>query len=148
MTTNNTYSKQEKLKSRKALEQLFAKGKSFSVFPIKVFFTIADQDIANGSASIAITNEEIKPSEAELVHAGVGVSSRIFKKAHDRNKVKRLLREAYRLHKNQLMDLLAEKKQVNVFILFIGKDIAETALIAEKMPTILQKLGNSFQNKN
>jgi hypothetical protein len=43
MTTNNTYSKQEKLKSRKALEQLFAKGKSFSVFPIKVFYTVSDQ---------------------------------------------------------------------------------------------------------
>lgn len=75
MTTNNTYSKQEKLKSRKALEQLFAKGKSFSVFPIKVFYTVSDQLVGD-----VIDNPEIKINETGLVQAGVGVSSRIFKK--------------------------------------------------------------------
>lgn len=130
MTTKKfTYSRSEKLKSRKLLNQVFAEGKSLNVFPLKITFT--SKDI------------ETIPS----AKVGVGASSRYFKKAVDRNRVKRLLREAYRLHKNQLLGCLPEKKQVNVFILFIGKDIADTALIAEKMPTILQKLGNSFQNK-
>lgn len=130
MTTKKfTYSRSEKLKSRKLLNQVFAEGKSLNVFPLKITFTSKDIETIS-SANI-----------------GVGASSRYFKKAVDRNRVKRLLREAYRLHKNQLLELLPEKKQVNVFILFIGKEIAETALIAEKMPIILQKLGNSFQNK-
>ena len=130
ITKKFTYSKSEKLKSRKLLNQVFAEGKSLNAFPLKITFTSKDIE--------TITSAKV----------GVGASSRYFKKAVDRNRVKRLLREAYRLHKNQLLEFLPEKKQVNVFILFIGKDMAETALIAEKMPTILQKLGTSFQNKN
>ena len=141
MTTNNTYSKQEKLKSRKALEELFAKGKSFSVFPIKVFYTIADQDIANGSASVAIANTEIKSSDTDLVQAGVGVSSRIFKKAHDRNKVKRLLREVYRTQKQPLYASVKLKQApLNVFFLYIGKELPVFADLQVAMEKTLEKL--------
>ena len=120
MTTNNTYSKQEKLKSRKALEQLFAKGKSFSVFPIKVFYTVSD---------------------GELVQAGVGVSSRIFKKAHDRNKVKRLLREVYRTQKQPLYaKVAANQQQLNVFFLYIGKELPVFADLQIAMEKTLEKL--------
>lgn len=121
MTTNNTYSKQEKLKSRKALEQLFAKGKSFSVFPIKVFYTVTD--------------------DSPLVQAGVGVSSRIFKKAHDRNKVKRLLREVYRTQKQALYTrVTTDQKQLNVFFLYIGKELPVFADLQIAMEKTLEKL--------
>lgn len=121
MTTNNTYSKQEKLKSRKALEQLFAKGKSFSVFPIKVFYTVTD--------------------DSALVQAGVGVSSRIFKKAHDRNKVKRLLREVYRTQKQALYTrVTTDQKQLNVFFLYIGKKLPVFADLQIAMEKTLEKL--------
>lgn len=121
MTTNNTYSKQEKLKSRKALEQLFAKGKSFSVFPIKVFYTVTD--------------------DTALVQAGVGVSSRIFKKAHDRNKVKRLLREVYRTQKHPLYtSIVAKQAQLNVFFLYIGKELPVFADLQIAMEKTLEKL--------
>lgn len=123
MTANNTYSKQEKLKSRKALEQLFAKGKSFSVFPIKVFYTVTDQ------------------SNAAMVQAGVGVSSRIFKKAHDRNKVKRLLREVYRTQKQPLYKTVVENQQaLNVFYLYIGKELPLFADLQIAMEKTLEKL--------
>jgi ribonuclease P protein component len=124
-----SYSGPEKLKSRKLLNQIFAEGKSFNAFPLKITYTIKDFE----GASIA--------------RIGVGVSSRHFKKAVDRNRVKRLLRESYRLQKSILLALIPEKKQLNVFILFVGKDLSETSLIPEKMPLILEKLGNSFQNK-
>jgi ribonuclease P protein component len=121
MTANNTYSKQEKLKSRKALEQLFAKGKSFSVFPIKVFYTVTD--------------------DTALVQAGVGVSSRIFKKAHDRNKVKRLLREVYRTQKQPLYSSVASnQQQLNVFFLYIGKELPVHADLQIAMEKTLEKL--------
>ena len=125
MTKNNTYSKQEKLKSRKALEQLFAKGKSFSVFPIKVFYTVSDVSV----------------SDAALVQAGVGVSSRIFKKAHDRNKVKRLLREVYRTQKQPLYTSVASnQQQLNVFFLYIGKELPVFADLQIAMEKTLEKL--------
>jgi ribonuclease P protein component len=124
-----TYSGPEKLKSRKLLNQVFAEGKSLHAFPLKITYTLKEIDTL---------------SAAQI---GVGVSSRYFKKAVDRNRVKRLLRESYRLQKFSLLELLPEKKQVSVFILFVGKDISETSLIPEKMQQILQKLGNSLQNK-
>jgi ribonuclease P protein component len=136
MTTNNTYSKQEKLKSRKALEQLFAKGKSFSVFPIKVFYTVSDQLVGD-----VIDNPEIKINETGLVQAGVGVSSRIFKKAHDRNKVKRLLREVYRTQKQPLYTSVASnQQQLNVFFLYIGKELPVFADLQVAMEKTLEKL--------
>jgi ribonuclease P protein component len=136
MTTNNTYSKQEKLKSRKALEQLFAKGKSFSAFPIKVFYTVSDQLVGD-----VIDNPEIKINETGLVQAGVGVSSRIFKKAHDRNKVKRLLREVYRTQKQPLYTSVASnQQQLNVFFLYIGKELPVFADLQVAMEKTLEKL--------
>lgn len=130
MTANNTYSKQEKLKSRKALEQLFAKGKSFSVFPIKVFYTVTDQSNADGLAA-----------DPAFVQAGVGVSSRIFKKAHDRNKVKRLLREVYRTQKQPLYKTVVENQQaLNVFYLYIGKELPLFADLQIAMEKTLEKL--------
>ena len=141
MTTNNTYSKQEKLKSRKALEELFAKGKSFSVFPIKVFYTIVDQSVLDGAADNAGDNSDIKLSKAALVQAGVGVSSRIFKKAHDRNKVKRLLREVYRTQKQTLYSNVASnQQQLNVFFLYIGKELPIYADLQSAMEKTLEKL--------
>jgi ribonuclease P protein component len=130
MTTNNTFSKQEKLKSRKALEELFAKGKSFSIFPIKVFYTVTDQSNADGLVA-----------DHALVQAGVGVSSRIFKKAHDRNKVKRLLREVYRTQKQPLYKtVVANQQALNVFFLYIGKELPVFADLQLAMEKTLQKL--------
>jgi ribonuclease P protein component len=120
MTSSNTYSKQEKLKSRKALEKLFAKGKSFSVFPIKVFYNVS--------------------ADLKGVHAGVGVSSRIFKKAHDRNRVKRLLREVYRTQKQSLYLAVANHQQLNVFFLYIGKELPVFADLHIAMEKTLEKL--------
>ncbi len=116
-----TYNKHEKLKSRKLLQELFAKAQSFPVFPLKVFY---------------MPLEENAP-----LQVGVGVSSRNFRKAVDRNRIKRLLRECYRLHKLPLHDLVSgKKKPVAVFFLYIGKELPEYSLLEEKMELALQKL--------
>jgi ribonuclease P protein component len=118
-----SYNKFEKLKSRKQIELLFAKGKSISAFPVKVFY-------------LPIDHTPLHP-----VQVGVGVSARHFKKAVDRNTIKRRMREAYRLHKLPLHDhLVAEQKSVAVFILWIDKQIPTTALVQDLMPTVIEKL--------
>lgn len=140
MATNNTYSKQEKLKSRKALEGLFAKGQSFSVFPIKVFYTVTKLS--------AEENPSLDP-KASLVHAGVGVSARIFKKAHDRNKVKRLLREVYRTQKQPLYQMVTVHQQaLNVFFLYIGKELPVFADLQINMTKTLEKLVKKLSESN
>lgn len=131
MTTKRfTYSKSEKLKSRKLLNQVFAAGKSLNVYPIKITYLLEEID------------------SRSKVQMGVGASSRHFKKAVQRNRIKRLLRESYRLEKNNLLELLPAKKQLTAFLLFIGKDLSETELIPQKMQLVLDKLANSIQTKN
>ncbi|TAH14404.1 MAG: ribonuclease P protein component [Sphingobacteriia bacterium] len=127
MSTLNGYNKEQKLKSRKAMEALFASGKSFNAFPIKVFYTL--NPIAQTSAS------------ENWVHAGVGVSSRNFKKAVDRNRVKRLLREVYRTQKQDLISTVTHQiSELNVFFLYVGKELPEYTELKMSMEKTLEKL--------
>jgi ribonuclease P protein component len=118
-----SYNKFEKLKSRKQIELLFAQGKSISSFPVKVFYL------------------PVEHTPEHPVQVGVGVSARNFKKAVDRNTIKRRMREAYRLHKLPLHEyLMTEQKSVAVFILWIDKQLPTTAELQDLMPTVIEKL--------
>ena len=126
-----SYNSKEKLKSRKQLDELFAKGKSFSVFPIKVFFTEMKNEI----------NFPIK--------VGVGVSSKHFKKAVDRNRIKRILREVYRLNKNSLIEYIKlNNKNIAVFFLYVDKTLPEFSLLQNKMPIVIEKLIKILNENN
>jgi len=119
-----SYNKKEKLKGRKSFELLFTKGKSLVVFPVKVFYL-----------------QPLKPVNNN-VKAGVGASSRTFKKAVQRNRIKRLLREAYRLHKLPLHDFLQQhQQQLIVFFLYIDKTLPLSGqMLQAKMPVIINEL--------
>jgi ribonuclease P protein component len=102
--TRYFFKKEAKLKSRKIIQKLFAEGKSFTIYPLKVIW--------------------IPYNTEQHVQAGISVSSRYFKKAVDRNKIKRLIRESYRLQKNRLEDHMASKQlNLSVFFIYIGKEI-------------------------
>jgi ribonuclease P protein component len=123
MSGTFSYNKFEKLKSRKQIELLFAQGKSISSFPVKVFYL------------------RVEHTPEHPVQVGVGVSARNFKKAVDRNTIKRRMREAYRLHKLPLHEhLKTEQKSVAVFILWIDKQLPTTAALKDLMPTVVEKL--------
>lgn len=80
-------------------------------------------------------------TQKEPIKAGVGVSARHFKKAVDRNRIKRLLREAYRLEKKVLQDqVLNSQQHITVFFLCIDKEIPNYVLLREKMKVALEKL--------
>ncbi|MFT4153404.1 ribonuclease P protein component [Parafilimonas sp.] len=126
-----SYNKHEKLKSKKQIDNLFKKGKSFTVFPLKVFFVFADD------------------TQDDAIKTGVGVSSRHFKKAVHRNRVKRLLREAYRTEKLPLHETLGNnEKKLAVFLLFIDKTLPEYSLLKEKMHACIQRLIHEVDIKN
>ena len=117
-----TFKADEKLKSRKLIQLLFKEGKSFSHFPLRVIYA------------------ELEKNSSQL-QATFSVSTKNFKKAVERNRIKRLMREAYRLQKTSLQNVL-EKNQKNlaVFIIYTGKSLPEFENIFEKMDTIIHQL--------
>ena len=130
MQNTFTYPKKEKLKRRKQLAQLFTSKQSFLYFPVKVWYLQPAQPIDF------------------FIKAGVGSNSRHFKKAVHRNRIKRLLREAYRLNKQPLHEFLEkEKKQVIVFFLYVDKALPEGNILQVKMPGIVQELMKRLHEK-
>lgn len=119
----HTYPKIEKLKSRKLAEALFNRGRSFTGFPVKVYY-------------LKIAGESDYP-----VKIGMGASSRNFKKSVDRNHIKRQLREAYRTEKLPLHEYLrAHQLNLAIFLLYVDKTLPEKGVIKAKMPVLLQQL--------
>ena len=128
MTRQFTLGKKERLKSRKKIEQLFKEGKSFSVFPFRVYYLLEG------------TSQPGK--DGSPVQFGVGVSSRNFKKAVDRNRIKRLTKESFRLQKPGLMTVIQEKShRLDLFFIFTGKELPDFDLVKEKTAVALSKLG-------
>jgi len=124
--TRFTWKKGERLKSRKLIEQVFREGKSFSLFPFRVHFLL--QPATTGGPVIPL-------------QAGFGAGSRHFKRAVDRNRIKRLGREAYRLQRQSLYDHLVERQRMlAVFFIYTGKELPDYEVVTQKIGVALQKL--------
>ncbi|MFD0990505.1 ribonuclease P protein component [Mariniflexile jejuense] len=124
-----TFNQKEKLKSKKLIEKLFTEGKSVSVFPLRLVYlpTVFEDGV--------------------LVKTGVSVSKRHFKTAVDRNRVKRLMREAYRLNKAVHFNNLTTSYAF--MILYIGKEKPTLAEIETKMKQLFEKFSkNVSEEKN
>jgi ribonuclease P protein component len=122
-----TLGRKERLKSRKLIEQLFSEGRSFPLTPFRVYFLI-------------YKTRNIQSSIFKL-QFGAGVSTKNFKKAVDRNRIKRVTREAFRLQKTPLHEKLKEKNlEMNLFFIYTAKELPEFNIVKEKVELILNKL--------
>jgi ribonuclease P protein component len=122
-----TFSRQERLKSRKTIGRLFTEGKSYIAYPLRVVWMPLDNPA-----------EDTPP-----VQMAVSVSKRFFKTAVDRNRMKRLIREAYRLHKHVLYDKLSELQQppVAMMLICLAKEPLTQAEMEEGMRKLVVKWG-------
>ena len=117
---NQKYPSIEKLKSKKLLDELFASGKKLNEYPIKLVY------------------KQLNFDDDILIKTGVSAPKRNFKKAVDRNRIKRLLREGYRLNKYIIHDKL-DKKYICMF-LYLGKEMPSFNDLNDKMIKLLNKL--------
>lgn len=117
-----TFKKEEKLKSKKLIEQLFAEGKSVTVYPVKLVY-------------LKVEHKGNYP-----IQAGVSVSKRKVKKAVRRNRIKRLLRESYRKHKHLVYGQL-EEKYIFMF-LYLDENEEKYVVLEGKMIDLLKKFVN------
>lgn len=100
-----TFSKSERLSSKKDITLLYTTGQSKSFYPLKVFWREHEFE-SEYPARVLIT-----------------VPKRSFKKAVDRNLLKRRIREVYRVNKNTLYEsLFLSGKKLDVLIMFVGKE--------------------------
>jgi len=127
------FGKTEKLKSRKLVEELFARGKSLHLFPIRISYKFLP----------------LLDNEKTILQVGVSVSKRNFKKAVDRNRIKRLLREAYRLQKQELIKVLKEQeKKGYVFFIYTDKQIPLYPIVFNTMTKCLEVLKRKAINED
>ena len=127
------FGKAEKLKSRKVVEELFARGKSLNVFPIRISYKFLP----------------LPADEKVVFQVGVSVSKRNFKRAVDRNRIKRLLREAYRLQKQELIEVLKKQGKIGyVFFIYTDKQMPQYPIVFDTMSKCLEVLKKKAINED
>jgi ribonuclease P protein component len=129
MTIKQTFKKGERLKSSKVIRQLFSSGDSYLEYPFKVNW---------------LPGAEEGRYPARVL---ISVSRKNFRKASQRNHLKRLIREAYRRNKPVLHNVLREKKlHCDFSLVYIGKEALTYSQLEEKIIKLLQRLIREIEN--
>lgn len=113
------YSKKDKLKSKKQIDLLFTKGKAVTAFPLRLVYIKTDFD------------------DGTLLKTGVSVSKKMHKNAVDRNRIKRLMRETFRLNKPKYFN--TSTTTYAFMILYISKGKTDFESLDLKMNQLLEK---------
>ena len=125
---SSKFPKKEKLKSEILIRSIFEEGKSITSYPLK------------------LTYLDIKDPTRAKIQCGVTVPKRNFKSAVKRNRIKRLLRESYRLNKEQIFNNI--EGSFAFLFLYIGKEIPGYEEVEKHMRVILEKFLKKVTNEN
>jgi len=118
------YRKKDKLKSKKLIEQMFTEGRAITVYPLRLVYL------------------KIEFEDNSTIKTGVSVSKRLHKTAVARNRIKRLLREAYRLNKPLYFN--NSSTSYAFMILYLSKD----GTTFDKLNNSMKLLFKKFTDKN
>lgn len=123
------FPKSERLKSRKEIGTLFKSGSSIGVYPLRAVWKVG-QDIEKMGA----------------LQVAVSVPKKKFRRAVDRNRLRRQVRESYRLRRGQLnMQVIPP---VSLMILYTGVEALPYTMIDAAMNRMLRKLQAAWQESN
>ena len=119
------FPKSERLSSQVVIDELFEDSKSVKAFPLMIKY------------------KHHKFREGSNVQIAISVPKRRVKKAVDRNRIKRQIREAYRLNKGRLLELFKDKEEgLALFLIYYGSEKADYSAIENKIKILLQELEN------
>ena len=125
MDNRYTFSKEERLSRKRDIDTLFAEGKSFIAYPLRVIFLLAEQ--SEGSVPVSILTS---------------VSKKRFKRVFYNFQV----REAYRIQKQELCNCVQEKgKSLKVAFIYIDKEIYLQKDIEKAMAKALRVLKEKME---
>jgi ribonuclease P protein component len=119
-----TFRKAERLSKEKVIQELFDKGSSFYLYPFKVFF---------------LPNRDDQCPHHQVL---ISVSKKSFKRAVDRNLIKRRIREGYRLNKN----LLGDKNKLVIAYIYSAKEILPSAQIHGRLVKTFKRFDYGEKN--
>ena len=123
-----SFRKEERLCNKRLLDKLFHNGSSFLLYPFRI-----------------VHLSEALPAEIRS-QVVIGVSKRKFKHAVDRNLIKRRIREAFRLNKEEYLYTFLRQHDVRLIfsINFIGKEISDYAFLEKKLIAAMKQLTKSY----
>ena len=135
-TSHNTFCKNERLYLNRDIQTLFAQGKSFIAYPFRIVYVMREKAIADSPATFIL----------------VSVSKKKFKRAVKRNRVKRLIREAFRLNKKQFNAIAAAKDaQLHIAFIYLKNELPDYSeiekAILKAQVTLSEKLNGRTDEK-
>ena len=118
----NKLHRKERLRSKKLIDTLFSNGDTLFVYPFKIYYQIIQNDKTGNQFLVSVSRKK-------------------FSKAVQRNRIKRLTREAFRLHKHNLYNSLDKHNKSIIFgLIYVGDTILSFNETEQKIILILQCL--------
>ncbi len=128
--TRLTLSRKQRIKSRKLIASIFERGRKIRSGPLLLFYLRVDSAIAS-----------------HVRMFGVTVSRRSFKRAVDRNRIKRLVREAYRIEQNAFLTIQQDDSYA-LFVVYVGREIQSFENIKSAINRLAQNWASKVAEKN
>jgi ribonuclease P protein component len=142
-----TFHRSERLKSEKTITSLFKEGRSFSCYPLRLVWS---------ESIVEPCSDEKYSTQLELfspIQFALSVPKRNFKRAHDRNLLRRRVREAYRLNKHSLYEMLEKppfeahkNTQFAFMVLYTAKETLPYEEIERGIKKMIYKFGKESEN--
>ena len=118
-----SFTKAERISFQREIDFLFNEGTSFAVYPLRVVYV------------------EKHPASGVPAAILISVPKKRFKRAVKRNRLKRLIRETYRLNKNALWESLhLSGKGLLIAFVYIGNELCDFSILNTSMKKIIAKL--------
>ena len=123
MNSGQRFTKAERISHQREIDRLFGEGRSFVAYPIRVIYL------------------ETKPLSGAKTAVLISVPKKRFKRAVHRNRIKRLIRETYRLNKNQLPEVPGESPAGRLIgFIYLGNELPGFATVEAAMQKAFKKI--------